>query len=172
MSFYTPVTAKRVQFTSREVTKSVTTTATPSTKRPNATSITPRSAKITKSDQIGHVLTTATTNQSSLDSVSSNYKTSDTTNLIKVGIRIRPTNEKEIAAGSKNTIRVDKESNKIFLKDATSKQHEFKADYVITDQESTTGYNIINLKHVMLFFFELLTSSKTGATLVVMTKST
>ncbi len=134
MSFSTPITTKRVQFTSRELTKSVTTTLTPATKRPHTASTTPRSAKLTKPDPPA---APANASHNSLDSLSSNYKTSDTTNLIKVGIRIRPATEKELAAGSKNTVRVDKDNNKILLKDANSKQHEFKADFVITDQEST-----------------------------------
>lgn len=134
MSFSTPVSvaSKRVQFT-RELTRSTTSTTTTTTKRPNVSLTTPRSVKATKHEVKG-------TNQSSSIernlSLSANYKSSSENNLIKVGIRVRPTNEKELALGSKNIIRVDQEKNQIVLKDASNKQHEFECDFVITDQKA------------------------------------
>ena len=131
MSFSTPIsTTKRVQFP-REITKSVITNST-GIKRINGVTITPRSVKITKAA----IPNLPNASHNSLDSMSSNYKSSDMNNLIRVGIRVRPANEKELAIGGRNVIRVDKEKNQIVLKDSSSKQHEFECDFIITDQES------------------------------------
>ena len=50
---------------------------------------------------------------------------------------MRPANEKEIALGSKNIIKVDEALNQITLKDEKNKHHNFECDFIITDQLAT-----------------------------------
>lgn len=58
--------------------------------------------------------------------------------MIKVGIRVRPANEKEIAKGSKNVIKIDEANNQITLRDEKNRTHNFECDFIITDQLAST----------------------------------
>lgn len=131
MSFATPVAAhKRVQFTRDLGSRSATG---PSGAKRQNNGTTP-SAKLNK-------LPSKTENQTpkayavrNSVSNSSSSRLSGDNNLIKVGIRVRPANEKEIALGSKNIIKIDEKSNEILLNENNSKHHRFKCDFIITDQ--------------------------------------
>jgi hypothetical protein len=54
--------------------------------------------------------------------------------MIKVGIRVRPANEKEIAKGSKNVIKIDEANNQVTLRDEKNRTHNFECDFIIADQ--------------------------------------
>ena len=125
MSFVTP---KRVQF-NLDVAKWSGTT--PGTKR--LPSIAVNKAAETTTDS----LETRASNGTAAN-VKCNASSSEN-NLIKVGIRVRPANEKELAMGSKNIIKINEHQNEIVLNDNNKHHHKFECDFVITDQLSSNS---------------------------------
>ena len=57
-------------------------------------------------------------------------------NLITVGVRIRPLNEKEKSQGNQNSIKINERNSEIIIHDRQHKVNSFTCDFIITDQTS------------------------------------
>ena len=139
MSFATPVANnKRVQFNRELGTRSA--TAPSGTKRQTTTLVTPSAKSVRPAAKSESQTPKAPVVRNSVSNTSS--RSGGDNNLIKVGIRVRPANEKEIALGNKNIIKIDEEKNEILLNENNSKHHRFKCDFIITDQTAVSAANI------------------------------
>jgi kinesin family member 14 len=78
------------------------------------------------------------------DSTNSNNSSggsNSSNNLITVGVRVRPLNDKEKAQGNHNSIKINERNNEIIINDKQNKLNSFTCDFIITDQtSSSTSY--------------------------------
>ena len=77
----------------------------------------------------------ANTNNSATSSTSSNSNSNN--QLITVGVRVRPLNEKEKL--HHNSIKVNERNNEIIIYDRQNKINSFTCDFIITEQESISS---------------------------------
>ena len=68
---------------------------------------------------------------------------SNDTNLITVGVRVRPLNAKEKAAGYHNILRINEEKTELVVNDRSNKHHTFSCDFVITNQQKSLSSELI-----------------------------
>jgi hypothetical protein len=83
-------------------------------------------------------------NLEEIDNSNSNKNGVSNNNLITVGVRIRPLNDKEKSQGNQNSIKINERNSEIIIHDRQHKVNSFTCDFIITDQTAESYASLDN----------------------------